>query len=199
MGRKAPESSVSKLTREVAATVGQVHRESTPSFQQTAKPDTIDYFIFNALQAAGVAPADKTDDYTFIRRITLDLTGKIPTPAAVTSFVSDPTANKRAIYIDSLLAAPQWVDKWTMFYGDLLQNNASNTQIQRKNEGRNASLCSTSHDSLAANKPYNKMAAELLSAEGANSFDQTNGQLNYLVGGYVTGGPSQDIFDGQRP
>jgi hypothetical protein len=196
MGRKAPESSVSRLTREVSTTVGKVHRESTPSFQQTPKPDTIDYFIFNALQAAGVAPADKTDDYTFIRRITLDLTGRIPTPTAVASFVSDPTANKRAIYIDSLLTAPQWVDKWTMFYGDLLQNNASNTQIQRKNEGRNA-FYKYIHDSLAANKPYDKMAAELLAAEGANSFDQTNGQLNYLVGGYVTGGPSQDIFDGQ--
>jgi hypothetical protein len=196
IGRTAPESSVSKVTREVSAAIGKVHRDSTPSFQQTPKPDTIDYFILNALQAAGVAPADKTDDYTFFRRVTLDLTGRIPTPVAVMNFVADPTANKRAIYIDSLLASPQWVDKWTMFYGDLLQNNATNTQIQRKNEGRNA-FYKYIHDSLAANKPYNKMAAELLAAQGANSFDQTNGQLNYLVGGYVTGGPSQDIFDGQ--
>jgi len=196
MGRKVPESTASALTRQVSSAISKAHRDDTPSFQTKPLPDTIDYFILNGLQAASVAPADKTDDYTFFRRVTLDLTGRIPTPTAVTAFVSDPTPNKRAIYIDSLLASPQWVDKWTMFYGDLLQNNATNTQIQRKNEGRNA-FYKYIHDSLAANKPFNKMATELIAAQGQNSFDQTNGQLNYLVGGYVTGGPNQDIFDGQ--
>jgi hypothetical protein len=200
IGRRVPESSVSKLTREVAAIIGarteKIDRETKPSFRTAPQPDTIDYFILTALQAKGVTPADLTDDYAFIRRITLDLTGRIPTPTTVMNFVSDPTPNKRAIYIDALLSSSQWVDKWTMFYGDLLQNNASNTQIQRRNEGRNA-FYKYIHDSLAANKPFNTMALELISAQGSNSFDQANGQLNYLVGGVVTGGPSQDIFDAQ--
>ena len=196
MGRKAPESSVSRLTRDVSGIVGKAHSDNVPSFQTTPLPDTIDYFIYNALKANRVAPADKTDDYTFFRRVTLDMTGRIPTPDAVMAFVSDPTSNKRALYIDKLLGSSQWVDKWTMFYGDLFQNNASNSQIQRKNEGRNA-FYKYLHNSLAANKPFNKMAAELIGAQGTNSFDQTNGQLNYLIGGLVTGGPSQDIFDSQ--
>lgn len=197
MGRQVPESSVSKITREVAGTIGsKVHQDAKPSFRIAPQPDTIDYFILNALQANGVAPADTTDDYTFVRRVTLDLTGRIPAPATVLNFVSDQTPNKRAIYIDTLLSSSQWVDKWTMFYGDLLQNNASNSQVQRRNEGRNA-FYKYIHDSLAANKAFNKMAAELISAAGNNSFDQGNGQLNYLIGGVVTGGPSQDIFDAQ--
>jgi hypothetical protein len=196
MGSKTPESSVSKLTRAVVARIGKVHGDSRPSFQSAPQPDTIDYFIFNALKASNVAPADASDDYMFVRRITLDLTGRIPAAATVQNFVSDPTPDKRAIYIDSLLSSSQWVDKWTMFYGDLLQNNASNTQIQRRNEGRNA-FYKYIHDSLAANKPLNKMAAELIAAQGNNSFDQSNGQLNYLMGGVVTGGPTQDIFDAQ--
>ncbi len=195
-GGKVPESPVSVRTREVAATLTKVHRETTPSFQQTPLPDTIDYFIQNALQAKNVVPADKTDDYTFLRRVTLDLTGRIPTVNTVFSFVADQTPNKRAVYIDKLLASSQWVDKWTMFYGDLFQNNASNTQIQRKNEGRNA-FYKYIHDSLAANKHFNTMASELIAAQGANNFDQANGQLNYMIGGSVTGGPSQDIFDSQ--
>jgi hypothetical protein len=196
IGQRVPESSLSKLTREVAASIGKVDRETKPSFQMAPQPDTIDYFIFTALQAKGVTPADLTDDYTFIRRVTLDLTGRIPTPTTVMNFVSDATPNQRATYIDTLLSSSQWVDKWTMFYGDLLQNNASNTQIQRRNEGRNA-FYKYIHDSLAANKPFNTMALELISAQGSNSFDQANGQLNYLIGGVVTGGPSQDIFDAQ--
>jgi hypothetical protein len=196
MGKRVPESAASTRTRQVSAAIGKIHGESTPSFQSAPKPDTIDYYILSGLQAAGVAPADKTDDYTFFRRVTLDLTGRIPTPAAVFNFINDTTPNKRAVYIDQLLASPQWVDKWTMFYGDLFQNNASNSQIQRKPEGRNA-FYKYLHDSLAAKKPFNQMAFEMIAAQGTNSFDQTNGQMNYILGGYITGGPSQDIFDGQ--
>ena len=49
-----------------------------PSFAKTPVPDSIDYYIQQDLKANQVTPADKTDDYTFIRRITLDLTGRIP-------------------------------------------------------------------------------------------------------------------------
>jgi hypothetical protein len=195
-GKKTPESPVSVQTRAVANSLSKVKRDSTPSFQATLRPDTIDYYIYDALQANSVTPADKSDDYMFIRRVTLDLTGRIPSVTTVLNFAADQNPNKRAVYIDQLLASSQWVDKWTMFYGDLFQNNATNSQIQRKNEGRNA-FYKYIHDSLAANKPFNKMAEEMISAQGPNSFDQANGQLNYLVGGLVTGGPSQDIFDSQ--
>src|SRR5438874_5522919 len=46
---------------------------------------TIDSFIFGALDTAGVTPAPLTNDYEFIRRVTLDLTGRIPTSARVSS------------------------------------------------------------------------------------------------------------------
>ena len=83
-----------------------------------------------------------------------------------------------------------------MFFGDLYKNTASNTQVQIRNEGRNA-FYKYIHDSLAANKPYNQIATEMIAAKGTNSFDQTNGQLNYLPLSVVTGGPAQDIFDSQ--
>ena len=40
-------------------------------------------------------------------------------------FVADTTPNKRANLVDELLAKPEWVDKWTMFYGDLFKNASS--------------------------------------------------------------------------
>jgi hypothetical protein len=49
--------------------------------------------------------------------------------------------------------------------------------------------------SFAANKPYDQMAREIISATGNDSWSQ--GELNYLVGGVVTGGPQQDIWDQQ--
>ena len=160
------------------------------------KGNLIDQFINSDLQANNITPADKTNDWEFIRRVTLDLTGRIPTPDRVTQFVASTDPNKRASLIDELLAKPEWVDKWTMYYGDLFKNTASTVQIRIQPEGRNA-FYKWIHDSLASHKPYDQMATELISAQGNNNFDQTNGQLNYLVLGVVTGGPAQDIFDSQ--
>lgn len=201
------ESTLSQTTRAVSRAIhpqaissrGMVDDASAAvkSFSKDPAPDSIDYYIQRDLRANNVTPADKTDDYTFIRRVTLDLTGRIPTADRVTTFIYSLDNDKRAKLIDELLAKPEWVDKWTMYYGDLLQNNASNVAgTQRRAEGRNA-FYKYIHDSLAANKPYDQMATELIAAQGANSFDQANGQMNWVIGGVVGGGPQQDIFDQQ--
>lgn len=162
--------------------------------QASAKLGTIDTYLIADMQAAGVQPAPMTTDWEFIRRVTLDLTGRIPTPTQVTAFVNDTTPTKRAALIDSLLASPQWVDKWTMYFGDLYQNTASraSTSLQRFASGRNA-FYTYLHDSLTANKPYNQIATDLITAVGPNSY--TQGQNNWILNGYITGGPQQDITD----
>ncbi len=154
----------------------------------------IDQYIFSAMEDAGVQPADMTTDWEFIRRVTLDLTGRIPDPARVLSFVADTSPNKRAALVDELIAKPEWVDKWTMYFGDLLKNNSSNAQINRYRSGVQA-FYSYIRNSLATNKPYDRLTRELISAQGDNSY--TTGEINFNVGGYVTGGPIQDIFDQQ--
>jgi len=160
----------------------------------TSTTNTIDRHLFAAMKDAGVTPAVPTTDFEFIRRVTLDLTGRIPTPARVVSFVNDTAPDKRAKLIDELLAKPDWIDKWTMFFGDLYKNASNTTQINRYPQGRDA-FNSWIKDSLTANKPYDQMATELISASGPNTFAQ--GELNWIVGGRVTGGPTQDTWDQQ--
>jgi hypothetical protein len=154
----------------------------------------IDKYTFQAMAGAGVTPADPTNDFEFIRRITLDLTGRIPTPDAVVAFVNSADPNKRAALVDSLLASSAWVDKWTMFYGDLFQNNSQNSQIRRFQPGVQA-FYTYIKTSLQNNKPYDQMVRELISAQGTNTYMQ--GELNWSIGGVVTGGPVQDDFDQQ--
>ncbi len=156
--------------------------------------NTIDKYIFPALAAANVAPAPPTTDFEFIRRATLDLTGRIPTPDQVLTFVNDTTSNKRANLVDTLLASPGWVDKWTVWFADLYQNNSRNTQILRFVPGVTA-FDSYIRNALTKQEPYDQMAREIIGAQGNDSY--TQGELNYLVGGVVTGGPIQDIFDQQ--
>jgi len=163
-----------------------------------ANAGLIDQYLFSAMKSAGVQPANATTDWEFVRRITLDLTGRIPTPAATLAFVNDttPTATKRAALVDQLLASPQWVDKWTMFYGDLFKNVSQNSQITTYPQSVEA-FYQYIKNSLAADKPYDQMARELITASGPNSYDTSNGQINFVVDGVVTGGPTQDIYDQQ--
>src|SRR5689334_3796446 len=88
----------------------------TYTLQQLNSGNNIDKYLFQAMTDAGVAPAPPTTDFEFVRRVTLDLTGRIPTAAAVTTFVNDSASDKRAKLVESLLAAPEWVDKWTIWF-----------------------------------------------------------------------------------
>lgn len=189
------QAEVSAMTSVVAALLPKVPPGSrTDSFDKQVSAGGIDYYIFSAMQAAGVSPAPLTNDYEFIRRVTLDLTGRIPTPDRVVSFVADPTPGKRSNLVDELIAKPAWIDKWTMWFGDHFQNNSQNAQVKRFPDGVKA-FNDYIRAALQADKPYNQVATDLITATGPNSY--TDGTLNLLVGGMVTGGPIQDDFDQQ--
>ena len=186
---------LSDLTSQVASQLPPVPGGTRTGWAVAAsRLGLIDQYLFSAMEAAGVEPAATTTDWEFYRRVSLDLTGRIPTPSAILAFVNDTTPNKRAAAVDVMLASPEWIDKWTMFFGDLFKNNSSNTQIQRFRPGVSA-FYSYIKDSLAGNKPYDQMTREMISAAGDTSY--TTGEINFTVGGVVTGGPAQDISDQQ--
>lgn len=188
---------LSDLTGKVAAQLSYVPPGSpTYGFDQSHAAGSIDSYIYADIQAQGITPAPMTTDWEFVRRVTLDLTGRIPAAGDVLSFVNDTTSDKRAKLIDQLLASPQWVDKWTMFYGDLFQNTVTrpSTGVNRFVQGRNA-FYQYIHDSLANGKSYAQMASDLIGAQGDNSY--SDGTLNFLVGSYVANGPVQDTFDAE--
>lgn len=191
----------SALTAQVNGLLGSAQRvvpggSRTDILQQLDQLGVIDGEIFKTMANAGVAPAARTNDYEYIRRVTLDLTGRVPKPEAVAAFAADPSPGKRAALVNSLLATPEFVDKWTMYFGDLFKNTTRNTQVVRYAEGRNAFL-SWIRDAVATNKSYDKMATELITSATPNTWEQ--GEGNWMVGGFVTGSPrsGQDIFDQQ--
>jgi len=191
-------SAAATVTAEVASKLARPEASWARAAAQepiTADPQgTIDTNLFAVMSEQGVKAAPKTNDYEFIRRVTLDLTGRIPTAERVQSFIADTRSNKRALLVDELLASAEWVDKWTMFFGDLLRNVTRNTQVNRFPNGV-AAFHKWIRDSLTANKPYNQMATELMTINAKDS--HTVGELNWLVGAFVTGGPVQDVWDGQ--
>lgn len=193
-GERPPaETILSELTTKVAALVQAPAGEKAVTADFSTMP-TIDRYLFQAMSDAKVTPVAVTNDYEFIRRVTLDLTGRVPTPERVQIFVADAAADKRARLIDELLGKTEWVDKWTMYFGDLYKNASLTSQVRRFPEGVKA-FNEWVRASLSANKPYSQMTRELITASGDNS--HTKGELNFVVGGLVTGGPVQDIWDQQ--
>ena len=179
--------------------------------------DSIDEIIFNALKIRGIPPAASTTDTEFLRRVTLDLTGRIPTIDEVVDFLNDPSAGKRAQAIERLLATPQWADRWAMFLGDLYRNTLFTSQVIRYLDGRDAFHLFLL-ESLQQNKPYDEMVREILTANGTgdgrkypdtySSFDEyeqitrdyvnnpvTPTPVSYIVGGLTLGGPIHDTYD----
>jgi len=185
---------VSNLTEQVVKALPASAGATRPQDASQYPSGSIDAYIWADFQKNGITPAPATTDWEFIRRVTLDLTGRIPTPDRVLTFVADSTPNKRAALIDELLRSPQWVDKWTMYFGDLYQNTVtkSSTSLNRFAQGRNA-FYQWIHDSLANGTPYNQMATALITSAAANSYN--DGPSNWILNGYITGGPQQDIWD----
>jgi hypothetical protein len=123
----------------------------------------IDRFIDAKLQRLKIQPTGMTDDAAFLRRVSLDLTGQVPMPDAVRAFTADPSKTKRSALIDKLIASPAYVDHWTLKWGDLLQSS-------RKYLGEKGAYGFREwiRDSIAQNKPYDRMVREMLTARGSS-------------------------------
>src|SRR5262245_62078803 len=65
-------------------------------------------------------PPALVDDATFLRRVSLDLTGKLPEPDALRRFVADPAPDKRARVIDELLKSDAYAVNWGRYWRDAL-------------------------------------------------------------------------------
>jgi hypothetical protein len=78
---------------------------------QTWPKNSIDHFILNALEDAGLTPADEAGKETLIRRISLDLTGLPPTIEEVDAFLADESDNAYATVVDRLLESPHYGER----------------------------------------------------------------------------------------
>jgi hypothetical protein len=154
----------------------------------------IDDQIFGRMAAARVRSAPLSTDAEFVRRIYLDLTGRLPSAAEVRAFLASNDSNKRSQLINDLLYSPAFVDKWTLWLGDLVQNRVNTTAFQTPNvQGRNA-YYKYLWSAISDNKPLKDVAIESISA-GGNNYDEPAGPANFAILSVVGGGPNEDIYD----
>lgn len=122
----------------------------------------VDIAVFANLKELGIPPSPMCDDATFLRRVTLDIAGRLPTEEEAKTFLTSTSADKRDQWIDELLRSPDYADffagKWTA----VLKNRRDDASDIISNFAFHAWV----RDSLLANKPYDQFVRELLAATG---------------------------------
>jgi len=120
----------------------------------------IDRVLDGWLADKGVPTPVLADDATFLRRVTLDLVGLLPSAEEAQAFTADRRPDKRTLLVRSLLARNvDYADHWMAFWNDLLRNDYAGTGYI---DGGRKQITSWLYVSLLANKPYDLFARELI-------------------------------------
>jgi hypothetical protein len=167
------------VTARLGAEPGAVRSQDLPAPASSA-PDPqllsakIDQLIGVQLSAKGVKPAGLADDAEFVRRVYLDLVGRIPRAFEVRDFLDDDTRDKRQRLMESLLDSPSYVNHFTNVWRHVLLPASNNQEVQFLLPGFEAWL----RQRIRENAPYDQIVREVLTTSvgpnlrsGAQRFD----------------------------
>jgi hypothetical protein len=127
-----------------------------------APKNFVDELAFAKFKSLGLPPSPVCDDATFVRRVTLDITGRLPTGDDARAFLLDTSSNKRDALIDKLLNTEAYADFFTAKWCAILRNKRTKPTYERGNYLFQEWV----HDGIQSNKPYDQIVRELLTATG---------------------------------
>ncbi|QDU89694.1 hypothetical protein Pla175_30890 [Pirellulimonas nuda] len=132
-----------------------------PVLPASASANWVDEEVNAKLLALRLAPAGPCGDRQFIRRVTLDLAGRLPEPAEVERFVADASATKRAELIDALLESDGFTEYWT---------HRLATQLRVQNPGGDPEAAEALYrwlrEQVAADQGWDAIARSLILSQG---------------------------------
>ena len=153
-GRQVGETAIQVLAggQSASATVG-VIEEPVVAYPVAPRRNFVDEHVFAKARKFHLIPSPLSSDAEFLRRLCLDLTGRLPPVHRVRQFLADPDPEKRTRLIDLLLKSPEFVDHWSWrFYDFLRVIHPVYKQWVRQ--------------AIAENKPYDQFARERVAAQG---------------------------------
>ena len=166
--RQAGDTAIAVLYRgKVQAVRVLVPLEAPAGFKypKVAENNYIDQHVFAKLRRLNMAPSDLSGDAEFLRRVTIDTIGCLPTPEEVRAFISDKRADKRERKIDELLEHPLHAALWATKFSDITGNN---TDALENPQQLKAKLSQEWHDwfckRLRENMPYDQIVKGVLTA-----------------------------------
>ena len=145
----------------------------------------IDAFIAAEHERRGLTPSPEADRLTLLRRLSTDLTGLPPTRDELRAFAADESADAYERGVDRLLASPRHAERWARHWMDVWRYS---DWYGKRNIGQHRNSRRFIWrwrdwivDSLAANKPYDRMLTEMLAGdESAPGDDDVHRATGYL-------------------
>ena len=135
--------------------------------------DAVDYYVDARIHADGILPAPQADDATLVRRLTLDLVGRIPTAAEADAYVRSDDPDKRAKLVDRLIASPGFARHQAAMFDAMLAT--AGVPDRKAGAGVGAYL----HAAIRAGKPWDRVFRELLLPDDADPGQK--GAADYLL------------------
>lgn len=132
--------------------------------QPTQEESVIDRRVSRRLHDAGIDLPAVVNDAGFLRRLTLDTVGVVPTPPELEAFLSDRRADKRNRAINSYLADSRWADGWMGYWQDVLAENPGILKPTLNNTGPFRRYL---HNAFTDNVPFDRFVTELVRMEGS--------------------------------
>ena len=140
-----------------------IPKDLTFEYPESEGNTWVDDLVDTKLKSLRVAPSNVCDDETFLRRVTIDLVGLLPTEEERNEFLADKAQDKRSEYVERLLSRKEFVDLWVMKWAEILQIRSINNIVDKKG----ALLYHQWLDRrIASNQPLNKMVRDLITASG---------------------------------
>ncbi len=138
--------------------------ESLPDklFENLPRHSFIDDLVYAKLQKLDIAPSPVVSDAVFMRRVYLDLIGRLPTPSEAASFIDSSDPNKKELLVDELLNRPEYADHWAGYWADLLRPNPYRVGIKAVLNYDN-----WIRDQFRRNVPYDEFVRQLVTAKGS--------------------------------
>ena len=159
----------------VAVSAGSSFVSAKPAVDVTAAAKQIDAILAADWQKNNVKGNPAADDTTFVRRIYLDIIGRIPTTREAEQFLNSKEADKRAKLIDKLIASEGYVQHSFNYWADVLRLTSNGNQTGGVT---GAAYMNFVKQSLRENKPYDQFVRDMVAAQG-RAWD--NGAIGYYM------------------
>jgi hypothetical protein len=142
--------------------------EKLNALEQTLGDAAIDRLLLQQWRRLGIVPSGLADDTAFLRRVSIDICGTLPTVDEINAYVSENRPDKRQRLIDRLLDRSEYASYFSLKWGDILQNRGAGYSTSQQRAGTTL-FSAWIRDSIANNKPYDQFVSEILTASGSQS------------------------------
>ena len=150
----------------------------------------IDTELFRQMAADGIDPARAADDAEFLRRVTLDVTGRIPSAQQVRDYLASADPGKKGALLSRLIGSKEYVDRFTLWFIDRFQITSDYYNFIGI-PGRNL-IYDFTRSFVATDGSYRDFASALITAAGDS---HQSGAPNYIMRGIQYSQPVQDTWD----